>query len=101
MTRHQKRRRLATWISHLLGWNAAKKARLARSINAEPLEKRELMASDAFTALLGSAQQVDTSSLLSGVASVIGFKRFPKWRPFNGELPTTWLHSLKQLQNNY
>ncbi len=65
MTRHQKRRRLATWISQLLGWNASRKAKLARTINAEPLEKRELMASDAFAALLGSAQPLDTTSFMS------------------------------------
>ncbi len=64
MTRHQKRRRLANWLNSLLGLNL-KKAKPARVIRAEPLEKRELMAADTFLALLGSAQRVDSSGLMA------------------------------------
>ncbi|MFK7737831.1 MAG: tandem-95 repeat protein [Pirellulaceae bacterium] len=66
MTRHQKKRRFASWIRELLRFGAdsnsmssstAAQSPIQRKAILEPLETRQLLAGDAFMALLGSAHE--------------------------------------------
>ncbi|MEM8734721.1 MAG: peptidylprolyl isomerase, partial [Planctomycetota bacterium] len=57
MTRQQKQRRFASWIRALLRLDskAQETGTMGRRVLVEPLEDRQLLAGDAFAALLGSA----------------------------------------------
>ena len=54
MTLRQKRRRLTQWLRSIFSGRRATEAN-KRRISIEPLEQRQLLASDAFMALLGSS----------------------------------------------
>ena len=66
MTKQQKRRRLVEWLTQLLGLEGST-SKPVRAIRAEPLEKRELMATDAYAALFGPSQSASDSELLSSM----------------------------------
>lgn len=60
MTAKQKKLRLLKWLRQILPGSAANESSSKRKILVEPLERRELLAGDAFMALISSSQSEET-----------------------------------------
>lgn len=70
MTRRQKHRRLAGWLAELFSFRTELSSQ--RRILVEPLERRQMLAGDAFDAFLGTPQNDWQDPTFGGSAGLVG-----------------------------